>query len=391
MFPDALLRLIPGDRGGHAALLAEERFWDAHVTGQPSPPDAIDPVVKTIIQQVHALDDAPLPDAGFAARLEDRLLRSGPGALALSSAREIGGIALPESPATSSGWSTLTRRRAMNLAATAALLAIMLASVLVTLRAGTREVRDEDAFPLVLGPGITGEALLLQARFENFPAGVLYADVSRWVLQPGAEAQVGGGGYSGEGPSAILVEAGTLTIQSDGPIAVTRSGASTPVTVEAASRIELQTGDRGFAPSGVVSLWQNADVDVVRILEASIRTTLVGFAPKGALNYTVVSEEAIPRPDRPLVMNVFQITMQPEAALPSDTISGLEMLKVESGRLVAIDIDEEGNAFPPVSLGQGTRLLGSFPPGRVFRSANDQPVTVMLVTIANTNPLRPGG
>jgi hypothetical protein len=242
----------------------------------------------------------------------------------------------------------------------------------------------------MLGPGITEQTLLLQARFEHFPEGPLDADLSRWVLQPGAEVEVGRRGYSGEGPAVFLVEAGTLTIETDGPIAVTEAGASTPSVKDAASPIVLRTGDRAHTPTGVVSIWRNGGTEVVRLLEAKIRTPIVGFPPAGALNYTVIMQEFIPTPSRPVVVSVHQITLQPEGRLRVEAVPGLEMLKVEAGRLVAVDVDNEGNPLPSVSLGQGTRVLGSFPPGRVFRGANDQPVTVILVTFANTNPLRPG-
>jgi hypothetical protein len=125
-------------------------------------------------------------------------------------------------------------------------------------------------------------------------------------------------------------------------------------------------------------------------LEAKFQALLVGFPPDGALNYTVIVEEFIPTPSRPVVMSVYQITLLPEARLRVDSVPGLEMLKVEAGRLVAVDVDADGNPLPPGPLGQGTGSLGSFPPGRVFRSANDRPVTLILVTFANTNPPRPG-
>ncbi|MDQ3227375.1 MAG: hypothetical protein M3Q50_12175 [Chloroflexota bacterium] len=389
MFRNTLLHLISGDRGGYGTPRAEERYWDAFVRGATLPPDVIAPAVATVIRQVHTLDDAPLPDAAFAARLENELLRNQPGVVTPPSPILLGADASRNGPIAPAHASARSRRRVVDLTATAALLAIVLASVVIMLRFGSPASHDEDAFPLVLGPGITDETLLLQARFESFPEGWLSSSVERWVLQPGGEAEVGRGAYSGEGtysgegPSAILVEAGTLTIQSDGLIAVTRFGASTPVTLEAASEIELQTGDRGFAPNGVVSLWRNAGAIPVRLLEAKIRTNLTAFPGRGVLNYVVV-EQSIPTPTRPVIMNVFQITLQPEAVLTADTISGLEMLKVEAGRLVAIDVDREGNALPPKLLGQGTRQLDSFPPGRAFRSGNDEPVT-----IANTNPLRP--
>lgn len=389
MAPDVLLGLGRDGHGDRCLALAEERYWDALVGGEPVPPPGIEPVIGVVIQSILALDDAPLPDPGFAARLEHQLLGSAPTVLRPAGGldfQKAGSANSPPSPA----WSLAARRRVMSLAATAALLTIMAASVAVMPRAGASLPQDEGAFPLVLGPGITEQSLLLQARFENFPEGPLDADLSRWVMQPGAAVEVGRRGYSGEGPAAFLVEAGALTIETDGPIAVTGAGASTPSVIDAAAPLVLQTGDRAYTPTGVVSVWRNTGTEVVRILEAKIRTPLVGFPPEGTLNYTVIMEEFIPTPSRPAVMNVYQITLLPEGRLRVDSVPGLEMLKVESGRLVAVDVDSDGNPSPPVSLGQGTRPLGSFPPGRVFRSANDQPVKLILVTFANTNPLQPG-
>ena len=74
----------------------------------------------------------------------------------------------------------------MNVAATAALLAIMLVSLFVTLRVGSLPNDDGLNVPFVLGPGITDERLLLAARFDSFPDGILWANIDRWVLHPGA-------------------------------------------------------------------------------------------------------------------------------------------------------------------------------------------------------------
>nr|MBA3451359.1 hypothetical protein [Chloroflexia bacterium] len=338
MSPSPLLPPIPGNRG-RQSLLAEARYWDAIVLGQPIPADAIDPVLASTIRWVHTLDDTPLPDPAFAERLESELIHDMPSIRVIPSAPAFAGETLPRSTVSPTPWTALTRRRLMNTAAAAALLAIVLASVIVSLRGASRVPRDEVDFPLVLGPGITDETLLLQARFEDFPEGVLSATVDRWVLPPGSEIQMGTRQFSGEGPSAYLVESGTLTIQADGPIAVTRSGTTMPVVAEAASQLELHTGDRGFAPSGVVSQWQNTAATPLRILEAKFRTVILRSLRGGVLGYTVVVEDAIPTPEHPVVMTVFQITLQPEAVLTADTISGLEMLKVESGRLVAVDVD----------------------------------------------------
>src|SRR5215213_10932044 len=139
MARNSLLRLIPGDGGKErAALLAEERFWDAVVLGEPLPADAIDPGLATTIRQIHDLDDAPLPDAGFAARLARDLLQSDlPASSAFASAAPPIANPVRDIPSAPAGWSNMTSRRGViNLAAMAALLAIVVTSIFVTLRAG---------------------------------------------------------------------------------------------------------------------------------------------------------------------------------------------------------------------------------------------------------------
>ncbi len=111
----------------------------------------------------------------------------------------------------------ITRRLAMQLAATAALLMMIVTSTLLALWAGTAQVHDRDAVPLVFAPGITDEKLLLQARFDSVPDGVLSAAVRRWVLQPGAEVTMGRQDTSGSAAAAYLVETGSLTIHPPAP------------------------------------------------------------------------------------------------------------------------------------------------------------------------------
>jgi hypothetical protein len=383
---------ISCDRRGRGSLLAEERYWDAIVLGDPLPLDNVDPQLAATIQLVHAIDDTPLPDSAFATRLERDLLWSAPHARPGSSAPDPrASRARLDIAGVPARWPYVTRRRMVTpLAATAALLAIMLASVVVSLLIASLAVRERGELPIVLGPGITGE-MLLQARFDTLPDGILGADIERWVVQPGAELPMGREETSGEGPSAYLVEAGTLTVQTDGPLAVTRAGTIAPVTMEAVSQTELQTGDRGFVPLGVTSLWRNDGDTPVRVLEAKVRIGATYLGHSGVLNYSVISEWPFTRPDHPIVMTVFQMTLEPDIDLAADAIPGLLMLKVEAGRLVAVDVDDDGNLLPSVELGQATRYLGSFPPGRVFRGGNDEPVSVLLVTIAGRNPLTASG
>jgi hypothetical protein len=392
---------LGSDDGDSTMLVAEERYWDAVVAGDPTPAVYVDPDFAAVIHRVHALDGAPLPEAEFAARLEAELLGN------MHAVEGVPGSPVPilasrpEPLIASSPRPVLVSRRLLsNVAATAALLAIVLASLFVVLRAGPLAPRDRTEPPLVLGPGITDEKLLLQARFDTFPSGSVSASVVRWVLQPGAEMPMSSWrprastpapyqAVQSWGPSAYIIESGTLTVLADNPIAVTHAGATVPITVPEGVPIDLLPGDRAYVEGGVGSLWRNDGDFPVRVMEAAITSRDSTQTAPGVLAYDVISDYSYPKPDRPVVMSVIEITLHPEGMLTADTIPGLAMLKVESGRLVAIDVDGLGNPLPPVELGQATRFLNSFPPGRVFRSGNVEPVKLLLVTIRDANPLGP--
>jgi hypothetical protein len=186
------------------------------------------------------------------------------------------------------------------------------------------------------------------------------------------------------------VESGALRIRPDAAISVTRADAMTPTAVPESLWFTLLPGDQFFIPAGVTSLWRNEGAHPVRLLEATFASRDVQPQPAGILHYPVISDGQHASPDRPVIMTVIEIALHPEGELPVESVPGLAMLKVEAGRLVAIDIDDLGNPLPPVVLGQASRFLGSFPPGRVFRSGNHEPVRLLLVTIADANPLSSG-
>lgn len=389
MSRDAHSRLRPGAADLRDREAAEAKFWDVVAAGEPVRSGEIPPDLAEIAEHLFRLDDAPLPDVAFGSRLERELLGYTPPThlIPVASGARAGTPASGETHA-GAGWVRVAPRRAvMNLAATAALVAIIAASIVVTLRADSVEVRDSTTDARVIQQSIGEERLLVDARFDRFPEGILSAVVDRWVLQPGAELVVGSQESGGVGPSAYLIEAGTLSVQPDGPIVVTPAGARSPTEAAAASKLELNAGDRGYSPSGVSALWRNDGDTPVRILEARIRKGDVAVLGDGVLHYTVISESPIARPEFPIVMSVYQVTLKPGADLVASTVPGLEMLKVEQGRLVAVDIDGVGSSSAPVNLGQATRLLESFPPGRVFRSGNGEPVSLLLVTISGDSPL----
>jgi hypothetical protein len=401
--PERRQQPTPGD-----AVERVSRSWNALVAGQPLP-DNLEPSFAATMQRLHAVAGNPTPAPEFVSRLREDLVHAAAAAIPLSTVAEPsrnGHALASRSPLPGDGsreqrapsghvlpfarWSSLTRRMLTNVAATAALLAIVLISVVVTLRLGPLATRDHAELPLVPGPGIIDEKLLLRAQFDRFPEGLLSIGVLRWVLQPGAEVLAGSRGAFGEGPSAYLIESGTLTVSPAGSIAVEQAGANALVPVTQGAQIALQAGDRGFAPSGVTSLWRNDGTEPVRVLESFIGYWDAPPSVAGVLRYTVV-EDDFAGSDSPVEITVFQATLQPGADLPADAVTGMQMLKVESGRLVAVDVDGDGNLLPPVELGQATHFLNSFPPGRVFRSGNDEPVSLLLVTVTDANPLGPSG
>ena len=170
-----------------------------------------------------------------------------------------------------------------------------------------------------------------------------------------------------------------------------RSGSTALVTVESASQTELHAGDRGFGSLGITLQWRITGTIPVRILEATVKRGGVSAFGDGILNYSVISESSFAKPGYPIAITVRQITLQPGAELAASAVPGLEMLKVESGRLVAVDIDGDDVPLPPMLVGDATRVLSSFPPGRVFRSGTDRPVSLLLVTIRDAHPLGAGG
>jgi hypothetical protein len=388
---NALLHVVTSGRDTPSAFVATDRYWDAVVRDEPLPDATIDPTLAATIHHLRDVDDAPLPDAAFAARLERELLRAASpiGVVPPQDYAELRSSSSPQRVELPR-WPAIRRRTAMQVVAAAALVAMVVTSTLIALWAGTARVPDRNPVPLVLAPGITDEKLLLQARFDSVPDGVLSAVVRRWVLQPGAEVTMGRQDTSGSAAAAYLVETGSLTIHPDRAISVTRADATTPTAVPEASWMMLLPGDRMFIPAGVTSQWQNDGASPVRLLEATFASRDVQSQPAGVLQYPVISDGPTAKPDGPVVMTVIELTLLPEGALLATNVPGLAMLKVESGRLVAIDVDGYGTPLTPVELGQATRFLGSFPPGRVFRTGNDEPVRLLLVTVADANPLGAG-
>jgi hypothetical protein len=370
------------------ALVALDRYWDTVARDEPVRNDLINPALAATFHHLHDVDDAPLPDAAFAARLERDLLHTQRRPIDVTPGLDRDAVvkASPLRRDVPLRRRAFSRRVVMQLAAAAALLAMILTSTLIALWAAISQVPERNVARLVLAPGVTDENLLLQARFDDVPDGVLHAAVRRWVLQPGAGVTVGQLEASESG-AAYLVESGSVTISPDSAIPLTRAGAVTPTMAPEARSTTLHPGDRMFLLPGVNAQWQNDGEHPVRLLEATFASRDVQAQPAGILLYPVISDGSTSHLKGPIVMTVMEFTLRPEGVLPAASIPGLVMLKVESGRLMAVDVDPAGTPRPAGELGQATQFLGSFPPGRRFRSSNDEPVRLLVVTIGEASPL----
>ena len=277
--------------------------------------------------------------------------------------------------------------------ATAALVLLTLIGSIAVLRGSLRPGHEEQS---VFVPALDATAdagipaaekgeVLLQRTFDVVPSLASWIGIERVALDPGAEMTLGRGQDFGEGPMVYRVETGSLTIQANGPIVVTPAGAQAPVDVAPGTDTVVHAGDALFTPAGVASRWRNDGTTPASVLDAGITTPGSGWAKgfqNGVSEETLIDEPRFTAPDPPVVMTVRRITLQQGETLSVDALPELELLWVESGQLVAVDTASPSTAATPFAFDKGSVMQGSFRPGRVFHSADDAPVTLLVMMIA---------
>jgi hypothetical protein len=285
---------------------------------------------------------------------------------------------------------SVTGRWALAQLATAALLLLTLLAGFAALRVFPYRGGDERAIGIpapespsdVLAPELGDNTILLQGMFDEIPSLASWVGMERISLAPGAEWTRGRNQDLGEGPLLFGVESGALTIEANGPVAVIRQD-GTPTTIAPGEDVTLNPGDRGFAASGIVAQWRNTGTVPVSVIDAGITTSGTGWGRiPGAVTYEqLVAEYQFKAQALPLAMTVHRVTLKPGENLATDTIPGLEMLWVESGNLVALDHTEAETSVAPFAFDKGTKEAGNLRTGRVFQSADDKPVTLLVMTI----------
>ena len=396
---------------GHRAQELTSHVWDAVARDAPAAVDTLDPALLETMRRLKVLGEQPRADSNFADRLEAELMHelSAPSFPDLAPTRFLTSVA-NERSATQVRQAPTPAREAFRLhvrwpatLATAALVVLTLIGSLAAFGGllRSKHLDEEPASIPALGDtlerrlpqGITAEAVLLQGTFDVIPPAAVWIDVERTVLDPGAMWPRGGSQNNGEGPELYRVESGALTIETDGPIEVTRSGSQSTTQVDAGTEVVLNVGDMGFTPSGITSHWRNNGATSTSILHAGISTSELGTFPRGVHREQLIDQWVTSPPIAPTVMTVRYLTLDAGASFSPEQVTGLQGLYVETGSLEVLVGDGQGaprgNLVLPerASRTVGGRGYKAIPANWILRNAGDEPVTLLISTVTPTNPL----
>jgi hypothetical protein len=385
--------------------------WDAVVSRKQGHHLGTSEELAGVVRRLHALDSSPPLPPGQRDQLWDLVLAthaanpfpigSLPGkasATAPPSGRQASMCILPPH-----GSVRLAPRRwvATQLATAALVLLTLLAGYVALERAGFgRETHPVLGIPAIespveeLAPSADESTIVLQSVIESIPPAASWIGIERTVLDPGTEITLGRSRDRGKGPLIFHVESGELTLRADSGIQVTPAGTASAVDIPPETDVTLSAGAQGFAPSGAVTRWRNDGTTPVTVLNAGITSYSYGWeGPADGVSYDeIVAEYSFVPPELPFELTVRRLTLQPSATLPVDAVPELEMLWVEAGHLLAVDAATPTRTARSVPFDFGTAENGNFRPGRVFRSADGAPVTLLVLTVTSavdSSPLRP--
>ena len=240
-------------------------------------------------------------------------------------------------------------------------------------------------------PTADESTIVLQSVIESIPPLASWVGIERTVLDPGTEITLGRSRDRGKGPLILHVESGDLTLRADAPLQVTRAGTASASEIPPETDVTLSAGDQGFAPSGTVTRWRNDGTTPVTVLNTGITSYTYGWAdePDGVSYDEIVAEYVFVPPDLPFELTVRRVTLQPGDTLSVDAMPELEMLSVEAGNLLAVDAATATRSARSVAFDAGTVENGNFRPGRVFQSADDAPVTLLVLTVTSADSSTP--
>jgi hypothetical protein len=203
--------------------------------------------------------------------------------------------------------------------------------------------------------------LIASADVETMPetglANLTYTGIARFTLEPGESMDSGPASYYGDGVYLFEVEAGVLSLASNGPTELLVGGSKQGTRVSEGANATLQTGDRGVIWPGVATTWRNdGQVPTVVLIAGA------GEATNTASEFDLidlVKSSTMRWPEPPVMFTFRRLTFEPGASLPIKDLPGLMMIAVATGE---IDV--------PISYADGTTSDRGFGPLEGFVVTN---------------------
>ena len=367
---------------------AIDRYWDAIIRGE-RPADHIDRALAETIFQMHEIDDAPMPDPDFVARLERNLV---PATHPLSSdvrATLHGAATAPNGtvsrhllPRPASPHTIPLGRGVLAPLASAALLVLTLVAGFVAF--GWRTERSP--LPAVPAPASWSNTLVLRAGLSDMPAGEVGVRIDRWTF-PAREEE-----WQSTAPSLpalVYVEAGSLvaTVDAKATLARATSVKRGAVSVLAANDIPLRPGDLLVVPAGARFALRTDGENPPTLLVVAFHGSpgeedRSVVAPGGITARRLGSGTLTELPSEGSIVILRRLEVGPRTAIPEETTAGPELLVVEVGSVRLRSVPDgpeviravDGEASAVVS---GGSLLS-------LRNASDEPLVVLRLMVIPT-------
>jgi hypothetical protein len=387
------------------------RYWDAIARGEPASPGDLDPDLAATIKRLHAFGDGPPPDPAYAQRLRETIMHAStlplptPLSPTPNGVRSVaGGIAAPRSLPLAP---RREPRRFWSLLATAALIALTIASGFAAIGGLVRNAARPEkpsGIPALIGtpsaslpPGVTEDTTLFDQRIEAIPPGATWTGVERYTFAPGETWPQGTTPGAGYGPMLYRVEAGVMTVRAAGPFRLTRAATGEASQAPKDTDIVLAQGDVVFLPFGVTSMWRNSGATSAKLMDAGI-AYVSNVSPKDVdVDYNYNAYPIRP-PRAPAAFALRRLTLAPGAAVAVAPTSGVQLLGVESGKLMLVQAGAAGAARSETRQVSVPTMNGS--PNLIdlngdrlaiqsLRNDGDAPTSILLLTITPIEPATP--
>ncbi|HEU5433031.1 MAG TPA: hypothetical protein VFU81_15295 [Thermomicrobiales bacterium] len=338
------------------------RFWEAFAAEgavSSSLPDDLDPALVATVRELHARDDARLPDPAFVNRLERSLLRviaetprAAP-ALATVSGGRIWSMPDARTPA---GRRMRCARRPWPVSqlAAAAMLLLTLGFGYVSLRATGTADRD-GRFPAIVstsGPatpdGVSAPVHVLRLTLtRSFGKSQSGLGVWRSTFPPGAyDREIGRPDMAGD--QIFFVESGTITarlVAGDQPpetLGTGLDGAPVVTTPEAGGQLKIDAGQAALLPGGTTVELRNDGAAPASLLWILVNWTTQSDTNGVTWNSPGSGAATLPAP--PVTLTLDRATLAPNAkiaAAPPPAITSIGLIDPPFGYLL---VDRDGSA-----------------------------------------------